>query len=372
MDNYRPTWAEIDLKAISNNVNSVKKLIEGKKILAVVKANAYGHGIIQVSKECEKQKVDYLGVASIDEALVIRESGINLPILVLGYTPNTCAKVAISNRIALSVFDYGLAAELDRVAKVIGTKAIAHIKIDSGMGRLGFPCDEETIRTINDISELSHLHLEGIFTHFALADSIDKTFAFEQLEDFTYLLKELSSNGIDFELIHSANSAALMDLPEAYFNMVRAGLVLYGLYPDNVDKRKLNLIPAMELKSRISSLKELDVGQTVSYGRTFKCAGKTMVAVVPIGYADGYNRLLSNKSWAYIDGYKASSLGTICMDQCMFDVTNIPKVSIGDEVILFGRPENGISADDIAHLINTISYEIVCSVGSRVPRIYKH
>lgn len=341
--------------------------------MAVVKANGYGHGILEVSQVCHEQGVDFLGVASLDEAMTLREAGMKLPILVLGYIPQEFAHTVVSEGVRATIFESGLAEALSRAAVELGQTAHLHIKIDTGMGRLGYRANLDTIQEIARLSRLPGLHLEGIFTHFALADVPDKSYTLEQLRVFEELLSGLAGEGVEFEIRHCANSAALMEIPQTRFNMVRAGIAIYGLYPDP-DHRPpgFNLIPAMQLKSRVSFVKTLHSGQSVSYGRTYYCTDETRVATVPIGYADGYSRLLSNRAWAYINGQKAPLIGTVCMDQVVFDVSAIPGVKEGDEVLLFGRTENGVTADDLAGIIGTINYEIVCAVSSRVPRIYAH
>jgi len=340
--------------------------------MAVVKANAYSHGMLEVTRVCLQEGIEYLGVASLDEALLIREAGISIPILVLGYVPDEYAETMVKENITATVFSMGLARELSKAAVKLSRKACLHIKIDTGMGRLGFPPGDNSLDIVSEISTLPGINLEGIFTHFAVADIKDKTFTYEQMELFADFIANLEKRGIFIPLKHCSNSAAIMDVPESHFNMVRAGIVIYGLYPSGeVNKGKLNITPAMTLKSRISFIKNLDKGATISYGRTYCCNKKTRVATVPIGYADGYSRLLSNRARAVIKGHKVPLIGVVCMDQCMFDVSELEGVGVGDEVILFGRPEDGVTADDIARTIGTINYEIICSIGSRVPRIYK-
>lgn len=339
--------------------------------MAVVKANGYGHGVVEVSRVCQERGVDFLGVASLDEAMTLRAAGTKLPILVLGYIPREFARTVVGEGIRATIFEPGLAEALSRAAVELGQTAHVHIKIDTGMGRLGYQANPETVGEIIRISQLPGLHLEGIFTHFALADVPDKSYTFEQLRVFEELLDNLAREGVGFDIRHCANSAALMEIPQTRFNMVRAGIVIYGLYPDPGHRPPgFSLIPAMQLKSRVSFVKTLHCGQSVSYGRTYCCTGDTRVATVPIGYADGYSRLLSNRAWACINGQRAPLIGTVCMDQVMFDVSAIPGVKEGDEVLLFGRPENGVTADDLAGIIGTINYEVVCAVSSRVPRIY--
>lgn len=339
--------------------------------MAVVKANGYGHGVVEVSRVCQEQGVDFLGVASLDEAMTLRAAGAKLPILVLGYIPREFARTVVGEGIRATIFEVGLAEALSRAAVETEQAAHVHIKIDTGMGRLGYQANPETVREIIRLSRLPGLHLEGIFTHFALADVPDKSYTIKQLRVFEELLDNLAGEGVGFDIKHCANSAALMEIPQTHFNMVRAGIAIYGLYPDPGHRPPgFNLIPAMQLKSRVSFVKTLHCGQSVSYGRTFCCTGDTRVATVPIGYADGYSRLLSNRVWACINGQRAPLIGNVCMDQVMFDVSAIPGVKEGDEVLLFGRPENGVTADDLAGIIGTINYEVVCAVSSRVPRIY--
>jgi alanine racemase len=372
MDNRRPTWAEIDLKAIKNNLRGIKDMAFGTKVMVAVKADAYGHGMLEVVRVCIQEGIDYLGVATLDEALLIRRAGIKVPILVLGYVPDEYARIMVEKDIAATVFSIQLARRLSIAAVELSKNASVHIKIETGMGRLGLFPDNKTLDIISEISTLPGIYLEGIFTHFAVADIKDKTFTLEQTELFKNFIISLEERDIIIPLKHCANSAAIMEVPEAHFNMVRAGIVIYGLYPsDEVDKNRLMITPAMTLKSRISFIKDLDAGATISYGRTYRCSRKTRVATVPIGYADGYTRLLSNRAHAVIKGHKVPLIGTICMDQCMVDISEVKDAAIGDEVILFGKPEDGVTADDLARSLGTISYEIVCSVGSRVPRIYK-
>lgn len=371
MDNRRPTWAEINLAAIKHNLTCIQKAVKPAKVMAVVKANGYGHGVLEVCEVCRQQGIDFLGVASLDEAVSVKEAGVDLPILVIGYTPREYVSTAVEEGIRVTVFESSLAYDLDRAAKKIGKPALVHVKIDTGMGRLGYSASPETVAEVTKISRLPGLELEGIFTHFATADCPDKAYAMEQLEMFRKLVDDLARRGVAFALRHCSNSAALMEIPEARFDMVRAGIAIYGLYPDpNSRPPGFDIIPAMQLKSRVGFVKTLPAGHSVSYGRTYSCTKETRVATVPIGYADGYSRLLSNKSWAVIRNQRVPLIGTVCMDQCMFDVSEVDGVREGDEVLLFGRPENGVTADDLAEIIGTINYEVVCAVSSRVPRIY--
>lgn len=371
MDNKRPTWAEIDLGALRHNIRKIREAAGKAKIMAVVKANAYGHGMLEVCKVCLEEKVEYFGVASLDEALSLRRENVKTPLLILGFVPPCYADIVVENGITSTIFNWQAAKALSEAAVKRGEKARIHLKIDTGMGRLGFLPDDSSIEIIEKIANLPAIFIEGIFTHFATADAEDKTFVYEQLARFNQFVAEIENRGIKIPLRHCSNSAALIDIPEARFDMVRAGIILYGLYPSRqVNHDKLKVIPVMRLKSRISFLKELPPGYTVSYGRTYCCTKPTKVATVPIGYADGYSRLLSNKVWAMVRGVKVPLIGTVCMDQCMFDVSEVEGVKEGDEVILFGREEDGITADDLASIIGTINYEVVSCIGPRVPRVY--
>lgn len=371
MDNKRPTWAEIDLKAIHYNLQKIREAAAPAGVMAIVKADAYGHGVLEITRACLQEGVEHLGVATLDEALAIRRAGIAVPILILGPVLEEHAHIAVDWNLRISVFNFSMAKALSDAAIKSSKSAYVHIKIDTGMGRLGFIPGAETLEQIVKIDGLPGIKLEGIFTHFADADAEDKNFAYRQLDLFNRLIGEIENRNVCIPLKHCSNSAALMDLKNARFNMVRAGIIMYGMYPSEfVDKNKLHIIPAMTLKSRISFLKKLAAGETVSYGRTYQCSKETLVATVPIGYADGYSRLLSNKSFAVVRGKRVPLIGTVCMDHCMFDVTEIEGVSEGDQVILFGKPEDHVTADELAQIEGTINYEIVCSVSSRVPRIY--
>lgn len=371
MDNSRPTWAEIDLTAIRYNLENIRRVAGPAKIMAVVKANAYGHGVEEVSHACQEWGVDYFGVATLAEALELRQAGITAPVLTLGYLPETSAGTAVAANVTPCIFTLDAAQAFSQAAQAAGKKARVHIKIDTGMGRLGFKAHEESLEMVEIIARLPGIELEGILTHFAEADGVSEQFTRQQLGLFSDFIHELENRGFHIPLKHCANSAAIFKYPEAILDMVRAGIVLYGLAPSPSMKANLDIIPAMTLKSQVSYVKQLPAGYPVSYGRKYYCREETTVATVPIGYADGYNRLLSNRSWGVIKGKSVPLIGTVCMDQCMFDVTGVEGVKTGDEIILFGKPEDGITADDLAEMIGTINYEIVCSLGVRVPRFYK-
>ncbi|HWJ02297.1 MAG TPA: alanine racemase [Verrucomicrobiae bacterium] len=369
MEFQRPVWAEIDLAAIAHNVSQVKNNTKSL-VMAIVKANAYGHGAYPVAQAALRAGADRLGVAILAEALELRELGIRDPIMVLGYTPEHSANFVIENEIIQTVFTVSQAQALARAARNIGKKAIVHIKVDTGMSRIGFGWNK--VDEIARVCAVKDIHVEGIFTHFAVADIQDKSFTHTQLERFLSCVNELESAGIHIPVKHAANSAAIIDMPEAHLDMVRPGIMIYGLAPSKeVNLTNYDLQPAMTLKAQIALVKELPVGETVSYGRTFKTQKTTQVATLPLGYADGYTRMLSGKSSALVRGVRAPVIGRICMDQCMLDVTDFPEVKAGDEVILFGRDKNHrLPVDDLADILGTINYEMVCMVAARVPRIY--
>ena len=370
----RPTWAEVDLGAIAHNLRELRKRLTGRAyLMPVIKANAYGHGMLEVARTCVEEGAEFLGVALLEEALMIKEAGIEKPkVLVLGATSEEGAEEAVRHGVRLTCFDRRLAEAVSDAACRLQQLGYLHIKVDTGMGRLGFYPDERNLAEIEYISKLPGVVLEGIFTHFALADARDKSYTEWQFERFRCFCSKLEEKGIRPPLRHAANSAALIDLPETHLDLVRPGISVYGLWPsDEIVNRDLDLIPALRLLTRIVMLKELPPGHSVSYGCTYTTTRTTKVATVPIGYADGYTRLFSGKVEAVVRGKRVPGIGRICMDQCMFDVSEVEGVQQGDEVILFGRPEDGVTADELASIIGTINYEIVCMIGPRIPRIYK-
>jgi len=370
----RPVWAEIDLSAIENNIREIRRLTKpSAKVMAVVKANAYGHGAVEVSKTVLTNGADWLAVALLQEAVELREAGFSVPILILGYTPLEQMELVITNDLRQTIYSLEQAEALSSAAGKAGRKATVHIKVDTGMGRIGFLPKQESIDSIIKIARLPHLEVEGIYTHFAIADAEDKDYSIEQLQYFQWLLDQLAKSGLHISIRHAANSAALIDLPEAHFDLVRPGLILYGMYPSNeVQKTKLFLRQAMSLKAEVSYVKQVAKGTAISYGCTFVTARHSQIASLPLGYADGYTRLLSNNTDVLIKGKRAPIVGRVCMDQCMIDVTGFEDVAMGDEVVLMGRQENEfISAEEIASRIGTINYEVVCMFSSRVPRVYK-
>jgi alanine racemase len=371
----RPTWAEVDLGAIKHNLREIKKMIGFHrgglpKIMAVVKANAYGHGLVEVARTLERLDIHYLGVASLDEAIALRREKIKLPILVLGLILPGEIDLALSNDVSLTICGKELARKLNNRAKAADKVISVHIKVDTGMGRIGV-WHEQAYQFVQLLRKMSHIYIEGIYTHFASA-SRDKLFTGYQLQAFENLLKKLAKENIQLDYKHAANSIALVDLKKAHFNLVRPGIIVYGMYPKRSFSKMLKLKPALSLRTRIVFVKDVPAGRSISYGRTYITERPTRIATLPIGYADGYGRILSNRASVLVKGQKAPVTGKVTMDQTMVDVGHIKGVKIGDEVVLIGRQHQArMSAEEIARVSKTIPYEIVCSITNRVPRVYK-
>jgi alanine racemase len=373
LEETRPVWAEINLDNLAHNIKEVRRLTKkGTMVTAVVKANAYGHGAVEASEVFLNNGADRLAVATLSEGIELRKAGIKAPILILGYTPGSQNHTAIEWDIIQTVYSYKDAENISKEAKKLGKNAVIHIKIDSGMGRIGFLPNDESVKEIEKISHLPYITMEGIFTHFAKADEKDKSSAREQYKKFNWVIEELEKKKINIPIKHVSNSAAIIDLPEYNLDMVRAGIIIYGLSPSKeVNLNKIDLKPALTLKAKISNVKTVPEGTGISYGQIFVTKRESKIATVPIGYADGFTRLLTNKGEVGIKGKRAPIVGKICMDQCMIDVTDIDDVKVGDEVILFGDGrDNSPHTDEIAEKLGTINYEIVCMVGRRVPRVY--
>lgn len=371
MHSLRPTWAEIDLNAIAHNIKQIRGLTNAStKFMAVLKANAYGHGILEVAQVCVNQGAEFLGVALLDEALHLRENGITTPVLILGYTPPPALDDVVEYGFRQTIFDPVTAELLSERAVKRGRKAFVHIKVDTGMSRTGFVANHEAVKTVARICNLPGLAVEGIFTHLATADNLDDNFTRLQLRRFAEFLQALKDSGIEIPIRHAANSAGIAFYPEAHYDLIRAGINIYGLKSSLERESGLDLIPAMRLKSRVVMVKEVPESTMVSYGCTYVTSKRTRIATVPIGYGDGYTRLYSNQAWAVIRGKRVPLVGRVCMDYCMFDATAVEDIQVGDEVILFGRPEDQVTADELAEIIGTINYEVVCLLNSRVPRVY--
>ncbi len=367
-------WAEIDLDAIAYNVREIKRLT-GKRVelMGVVKADAYGHGVLEVIRTLLDNGITQLAVSMLDEAVQIRQLGIKVPILVLSYTDPARAEEIVLNDVTQTVFSHDIAKALSAASVKLGRNAKIHIKVDTGMTRVGFMPGYSAVKNIMEIGRLPGLTIEGLFTHFASADETERDYTMLQYERFMSICSELGRVGIHIPVKHVCNSAAIIQYPEMHLDLVRPGVILYGLYPSQqVDVGKIRLKPAMTLKANVILVKDVEQDTCISYGRTFRTSRPSRIATIPIGYADGYTRLLSNKGRMLVNGEFAPVVGRVCMDQCMIDVTDLKQeLHVGDEVVVFGR-QNGacISVDEVAADIGTISYEVICIIGKRIPRVY--
>jgi len=361
----------VDLDAIAHNIQEVKiRVGPSVKVMAVVKADGYGHGAIEVARTALEAGASWLGVALPEEGAKLRVAGITAPILVLGPTSPTQAGLIVGFGLAQTLTTWEQAQALSQEARFQGRDIGVHLKVDTGMGRIGV-APAEALSLAKKVARLPALRLEGAMTHFADADSREKGYARAQLQTFLAVIAELTGAGIPILYRHAANSAAILDLPEAYLDLVRPGIMIYGYYPSAEVSRSLKLRPALTLRTEVAYLKEVLHGTSVSYGRTFVASRRTRVATLPIGYADGYSRLLSNSGEALIHGCRVPVIGRVCMDMIMVDVTEIPQVRPGDEAVLYGRQgETEISVEEVAAKIGTISYEVVCAISHRVPRVY--
>ncbi|HBE9445181.1 alanine racemase [Clostridioides difficile] len=364
-----PTWAEINLDNLRFNLNNIKNLLEEDiKVCGVIKADAYGHGAVEVAKLLEKEKVDYLAVARTAEGIELRKNGITLPILNLGYTPDEAFEDSIKNKITMTVYSLETAQKLNEIAKSLGEKACVHVKIDSGMTRIGFQPNEESVQEIIELNKLEYIDLEGMFTHFATADEVSKEYTYKQANNYKFMSDKLDEAGVKIAIKHVSNSAAIMDCPDLRLNMVRAGIILYGHYPsDDVFKDRLELRPAMKLKSKIGHIKQVEPGVGISYGLKYTTTGKETIVTIPIGYADGFTRIQKNPK-VLIKGEVFDVVGRICMDQIMVRIDKDIDIKVGDEVILFGEGE--VTAERIAKDLGTINYEVLCMISRRVDRVY--
>jgi len=379
------TWAEIDLEALSHNYRELRRLTSpSATIMAVVKADGYGHGAVQVSRVALANGAQLLAVARLDEAIQLREAGIKAPVLLFGQCLPAYVDTLTSLNIWASINSFESAQALSSEAVRCNQTVCGHIKVDTGMGRLGVMADEialsdtaggqkkEALDTIQAITSLQKIKIEGIFTHFANADSKDKTHAICQLAIFNKLLDALNKRGIEFKFRHTANSAATIELPDSHLDLVRPGISQYGLWPSPaIDRSLIDLKPAMAIKSRIIQIKDVGSGFKVSYGSTHTTSAATRIATIPIGYADGYDRILSSQGHMLVRGKRAPIIGRVCMDLTMLDVGHIPEASLNDEVIILGKQgSEAISADEIAERVGSINYEIVSSLTARVPKVY--
>lgn len=374
MKSYTRGYAKIDLDAIAYNVITIKNsLKEGTGIIVVIKADGYGHGAVPIANMLEQLHYIWgFAVATLDEAVVLRSEGVKKPILVLGCIFPDQYREMLDHDIRMNVYTEEMAQAISRIAVEEGKQAYLHTKLDTGMGRLGFDISEESVTAIEHISKMDHVVMEGIFTHFAKADEEDKTYTREQMEKFCWMVEKLEARNVEFEHKHCANSAAIIDMPESNFDLVRSGIATYGLYPsDEVKQENLYLKPALALKSHVAFVKKVSKGTAISYGGTYISEKDMLIATVPLGYADGYPRSLSNNGYVLIRGRKAPIVGRICMDQFMVDVTEIPDTQFGDKVTLIGRDKDiYLSVETLAELSGRFNYEFVCDLNKRIPRAY--
>lgn len=378
-------WAEVDLRAIAHNVRELRRVTQpGAQLLVAVKANGYGHGAVEVAKTALQNGGDALGVARIEEGIQLRDAGIAASILVLGYTDPALAEELIAFGLIQTVWSLETAKQLSQTARLAGKKIRIHLKVDTGMGRLGLPAEssreispdipvtDDVVSEVAAIAELPGLELEGVFTHFPTADSADKAGSNAQLNLFMDFIDRLRQAGIEIPFRHAANSAAIIDMPGSHLDMVRAGISAYGLYPSpEVNRHQVTLQPAMALKTRVVQIKRVPKGFEVSYGSTYRTERPTRIATVSIGYADGLSRRLSSRGHMLVRGHRVPIVGRVCMDLTMLDVGDIPGIGTGDEVVVFGRQKDAaIAVEEVASMLDTINYEIVSIISDRVPRIY--
>lgn len=366
----RRTWAEVYLDRLAHNYHALRARAPQSKFVGLVKANAYGHGAVPVAKKLEELGTDYLAVACLDEALELREAEVKAPIIILGYTPAAYTSELIEHQITQTVYNLELAKEFSDAAMALGKRLRCHLKADTGMSRLGVLCTKETMTAAADELEamyrLPGLEVEGLFQHFADADTCPE-YSLMQIERYRAILAALEARGCTFQLRHCCAGAATLNYPQVHYDMIRPGILLYGYSPDHACDGMIDVRPVMEVKSRIASVKRLPAGTCISYGRTYTLERDSVVAAVPIGYADGLNRLLSNRQEFLLQGKRVRQIGRVCMDMCMIDVTDFTGVKIGDVVTIFG--EEGLLQEK-ADTVGTITYEMMCAVAPRVPRVY--
>ena len=363
----RDAWAEVNLDAIRHNLRSIRNHVDRSvKLCAVVKANAYGHGAIAVSRIALEEGADVLAVATVDEGLELRAAGFTTPILILGLIPASAVEAAINAELTCAVADLDLAKKISDAAVRQDRIAKLHLKLETGMGRIGAAI-ENAADLAESIVRLPSVELEGVFSHFAAADTVDKTFTREQIGLFRRAIEAIEARGVSIAIRHIAESAAILEIPEAHFDMVRSGIITYGLYPSDEVSRTIELREAMRLKARVAFVKKIPRGTSIGYGREFVAERDSVIATLPLGYADGYIRAYKG-FYVEINGKRAPIAGRVCMDQVMIDVTDIGGVSVGDEVTLFGSPT--LTIDDAARHLHTINYEVTCLISPRIPRNY--
>lgn len=366
----RPTVAKIDLRAIAGNIKRIIRRVHPAEVMAVVKADGYGHGAIPAAQTALSAGATQLGVALLEEGIELRRANIEAPILVFGGFFEKQIDSLLANRLQITLCDTHLAKLLSRRARALGFTAQVHVKIDTGMGRVGL-LPSEAVEAILAMAKLSGLELVGIYTHFATSDSRDKSYAHQQLERFQTVIRQLADRGVNFRWIHAANSGAILDLPEGYFDLVRPGVMMYGYYPSEETSESIRLEPAMSLRTQILFVKRAPAETFISYGKTFQTRQATTIATLPIGYADGFSRKLSNNFEGLVRGRRCPLVGRVCMDQIMIDLGNMKDVQIGEEVVLLGKQgDEEISIYEWCRRLETIPYEVTCGVSKRVGRVY--
>ncbi len=370
----RPAWIEINLDNLKKNIKNIKKIIKDKsEIMGVIKADGYGHGAVKIAEVLRQENIKWFAVSMVEEALELRENGFEEEILILGYTPEEDFCKLIKHNITPTIYEFSQAKHLNELAFKHDCVKNIHIKIDTGMGRLGYSSLEKAVEEIIEINKLSNIKIEGIFSHLAAADEIDNDYSKKQFDYFTKLLNKLEKEKIEIPIKHIANSAAVINFPEMHLDLIRPGIILYGIYPDleMAVNSKIKLYPVMEVKAKLIHVKRVSFNEKISYGCTFSTEKETVIGTVPLGYADGIFRNLSNNGEVLVKGKRCPIIGRVCMDQFMIDLTEVPFADVGEEVVLIGRQKDEyISADEVAQKVNTISYEIVSRMGKRMSRIY--
>ena len=367
-----PTFAEIDLNAFSHNLKQVRlKVGKDRKIISIIKADAYGHGAVEIAKRASVSGADMFGVSTVGEGIELSEAKIESPILLLGGCSKGDAEWIVSYNLKSIIYSFDAVLSLSKEAERQGKIADVHIKVDTGMGRIGIQSDE-VMGLVKKVSSLKNIKIEGILTHFATAHEVDREFTGRQIKTFKAVIDELKKSGFSFSFMHASNSAAIVNYPESYFNTVRPGIILYGSTPFDFPVEDFLIKPVMSWKTSIVHLHNTPEKTGISYGRRFVTKRDSIIATIPVGYADGYSRSLSNKVQVLVGGRRVNQIGTICMDMCMIDVTDLPDVKVGDDVVLLGRQGGEeIRVEELASIAGTIPYEIFCSIGRRVRRVYK-
>lgn len=370
--NFRPTWLKVNLDNVEYNIKSIRKKSKSKELIGVVKGNAYGYGAVEIAPILLKNGASRLAVAALSEAIELRKSGIKGQIMILGLTPNTLTNDLLEYDIEPAVCSYEYACNLSKEAQAKDKTIKIHIAVDTGMGRIGFLPNKNDVEEVCKISKLSNVKIESLFSHFCTADEKDKEYSYKQFEKYNWFYEKLQEKGVNVNMRNIANSAAIMELPETHCDAARAGIIIYGYYPSTeVDKNQLSIKPVVTWKASIMYIKVLEKDEYIGYGRKFKTERKSIIATLPVGYADGYTRMMSGKAKVIVNGKFAPVVGNICMDQCMIDITDVGEVKVGDEVILMGSDgELKFDADDIAQILGTINYEILTMIDKRVPRVY--